>query len=521
MSLKKKDRAGVVRRYTFKLYPTKAQADRLHEMRRLCGELWNALLVQREMAYRAYDFHRAGKPLSFFDQAKEITALRAAMPEYAAMSSVTAKSVAKRLDLAFQAFFARVKRGDAGGYPSSLKSGAAQSIANGAIGDGWNFHPAGGTTISCHNGGDYSKWHTSASWRLYIKGVEGLIKARGEFPAPVLKALDSVVIWNARTWWLSIAIEVAPRMTKGNNTETIKLNLIDKFCDGLSEAGAFCSSEAQISTTSQGVIDGSPSACPETGADRRHDWGRDTLAGPSACPETGADRRDVGEDRSQPLPSACQETGADRRRMMRALRPSAPSACQETGADRRSAVHVGREHAPSACPEEGGQRSRQAGEMDIASIKTGRADKLKSERDTRFKRGSWNWREYSRRIAKVSAHEKRAVREFAHRWTTAIIRRAADITVIMPAIKSVTKSAKGSARDHGAAVATVAKVNRHILAQIPSTVEAMLAYKAAEAGAAFRSITDEAPIAAIGQEISKAAKAQKQARRAASGKAKK
>lgn len=47
----------MIRRYTFKLYPTTKQSAVLHEQRMMMANLWNALLQRREDVYLAA-FHR-------------------------------------------------------------------------------------------------------------------------------------------------------------------------------------------------------------------------------------------------------------------------------------------------------------------------------------------------------------------------------------------------------------------------------------------------------------------------------
>src|ERR1700677_4699511 len=75
----------LLRRYTFKLYPNAAQAAALTEQARMCASLWNALLEMRE-THRRRALQRGDKKTSLtaFDQGKDITALRAELPEWRA-----------------------------------------------------------------------------------------------------------------------------------------------------------------------------------------------------------------------------------------------------------------------------------------------------------------------------------------------------------------------------------------------------------------------------------------------------
>lgn len=95
------------RSYKFRLYPTRAQEQRLVEILDRCRELYNAALEQRRDAWR-----RCGKTLTRFDQGREIRTLDG----YKGLNRIS-EFVLARLDRAFQAFFRRVKAGEVPGYP--------------------------------------------------------------------------------------------------------------------------------------------------------------------------------------------------------------------------------------------------------------------------------------------------------------------------------------------------------------------------------------------------------------------
>ena len=80
----------------------------LEEMR----HLWNGALEERMDAYR-----KAGVSISWVDQFKSLTEIRRALPDYACCSVAAQRSVLKRLDRAFQAFFRRVTVGQTPGFP--------------------------------------------------------------------------------------------------------------------------------------------------------------------------------------------------------------------------------------------------------------------------------------------------------------------------------------------------------------------------------------------------------------------
>ena len=80
----------------------------LEEMR----HLWNGALEERMDAYR-----KASVSISWVDQFKSLTEIRRALPDYACCSVAAQRSVLKRLDRAFQAFFRRVAAGQTPGFP--------------------------------------------------------------------------------------------------------------------------------------------------------------------------------------------------------------------------------------------------------------------------------------------------------------------------------------------------------------------------------------------------------------------
>ncbi len=77
-----------------------------------CRWLYNHLLEQRKTAYA-----ERGDTLTLYEQQDTFGALKAAHPSLAGVHSQVLQNVAVRLDLAFKAFFRRVKAGENPGYP--------------------------------------------------------------------------------------------------------------------------------------------------------------------------------------------------------------------------------------------------------------------------------------------------------------------------------------------------------------------------------------------------------------------
>jgi putative transposase len=95
-----------------RLYPTASQAARLSFMLHATRHLYNALLQERRDAYRY-----RGIALTAKVQYAELTALRHEDPGIATVYRECQDAVLHRLDLAFAAFFRRVKCGETPGYP--------------------------------------------------------------------------------------------------------------------------------------------------------------------------------------------------------------------------------------------------------------------------------------------------------------------------------------------------------------------------------------------------------------------
>src|SRR5258707_7863838 len=98
--------------YKEKLRPTPAQERALEEVLGRCRTLYNVALEQRITAWQ-----RCHVPVSRYEQEAELKAIRAEMPEYAALHSHLLQDVLARLDKTYQAFFRRGQRGQKAGFP--------------------------------------------------------------------------------------------------------------------------------------------------------------------------------------------------------------------------------------------------------------------------------------------------------------------------------------------------------------------------------------------------------------------
>ncbi len=103
--------------YKFRLYPSKAQETKLNETLAVCRLVYNSLLHERTA------LHEQGlKPPTYYTQAPAITRWKKDHAELKTVHSQVLQNVAVRVELAFQAFFRRVKKndgkvGETPGYP--------------------------------------------------------------------------------------------------------------------------------------------------------------------------------------------------------------------------------------------------------------------------------------------------------------------------------------------------------------------------------------------------------------------
>ena len=160
------------RKVTLKLDPNAAQAARLEAWTRLHCELYNAALEERIDAWR-----KAGKHVSYDDQQNVLPQIKADRPEFVELGSHALQQTLRRLDLAFQAFFRRVKAGQTPGFPR-FKS--AKRFSGFAYPDpaGWKLMQHGGRGATLRLG---SGW---AAARLPCPSGHVAVTASGRVPSP-------------------------------------------------------------------------------------------------------------------------------------------------------------------------------------------------------------------------------------------------------------------------------------------------------------------------------------------------
>ena len=109
--------------YKYRLYPSASQKSALLSVLEECRWLYNTFLAERKALWE-----QEQKSLGLYDQINTIKEFRAERPSLALVYSQTMQNVAVRIDLAFKAFFRRVRLGETPGYPRFKGAGQYHSF---------------------------------------------------------------------------------------------------------------------------------------------------------------------------------------------------------------------------------------------------------------------------------------------------------------------------------------------------------------------------------------------------------
>lgn len=109
--------------FMYRLYPTHEQRRLLEQQLEECRWLYNRLLEERKTAW-----DERQESVRLYDQHALLPDLKAKRPSLARVQSQVLQNVAVRIDLAFKAFFRRVKAGEEPGYPRFRGVGRYDSL---------------------------------------------------------------------------------------------------------------------------------------------------------------------------------------------------------------------------------------------------------------------------------------------------------------------------------------------------------------------------------------------------------
>ncbi len=118
--------------YKYRLKPTKTQQRQLEQMLECCRYVYNETLATRKNAYE-----QRGESVSLYATQRLLPLWKQAKPELKQVPSQVLQNVQVRVDLAFQAFFRRVKQGaEEPGYPRFKGYGWYDSLTYPQYGNG-------------------------------------------------------------------------------------------------------------------------------------------------------------------------------------------------------------------------------------------------------------------------------------------------------------------------------------------------------------------------------------------------
>jgi putative transposase len=187
--------------YKFRVFPTKAQQHLLEETLDLCRWTYNQTL-----AYRKNLWESEKKNVSKYDSHKLLPTWRAEKPELNGVHSQVLQNVQERVDLAFKAFFRRVKSHENPGYPRFKGRGWYDSFT----------YPQSGFSVK-----DSKTLYLSKIGDIKIKlhrKIEGQIKR-----LTVLRTIRD-------KWYVTFSVEQETVSIPSNNGPVIGIDLgLDKF----------------------------------------------------------------------------------------------------------------------------------------------------------------------------------------------------------------------------------------------------------------------------------------------------
>lgn len=146
------------RLFRYRLYPTRSQIAALEAQLGFSCDLYNAALEQRRTAWKM-----GRHSIAVNDQGKQLTELRRAGGCPGGMNAASQEAVLRQLDLAFQAFFRRLRSGEAPGFPRYKASHRFNTLT-------WRCGRAGGAAIKGDRLRIQGVGHIKVKWHRELQG---------------------------------------------------------------------------------------------------------------------------------------------------------------------------------------------------------------------------------------------------------------------------------------------------------------------------------------------------------------
>ena len=187
--------ASVNRKITYRMYPNATQTVHLDETSALHCRVYNTLLDEHKQRYE-----QDLGTFSFFEMCRELTQWRNSVPAIANLNAQSLQVTAKRVDLAFQAFFRRVKEGEEPGYPRFKSPDRFSGWGYKTHGDGWRLFE----TPVPEGSKKKPRTHT-----LRLSGIGDIrLRGKGRFTGTPKTA---EIFRKGGKWYLSVTFDVAPK----------------------------------------------------------------------------------------------------------------------------------------------------------------------------------------------------------------------------------------------------------------------------------------------------------------------
>ncbi len=103
---------AIIKSFRFLFKPNKTQSQKLNDTLYFCQQLYNSALQERIGAYQINQIS-----INYQAQQNQLPDIKVINPEYKEIHSQILQNVLKRVDLAFQGFFSRIKKGVKAGFP--------------------------------------------------------------------------------------------------------------------------------------------------------------------------------------------------------------------------------------------------------------------------------------------------------------------------------------------------------------------------------------------------------------------
>lgn len=178
--------AVLQRKTTYRCYPSAAQIAALENALALHCRVHNTLLEEHRRRFEA------GEPsYTFPAMCRDLTQWRRASDALAGLSAQALQVTAKRVSLAFTAFFRRVAAGETPGYPRFKALARHTGWGYKTHGDGWRLLPGDGRNA-----------------RVRLSGI-GEVPLRGRARFGGTPKIAEILHKNGK-WYLSVTFDVAP-----------------------------------------------------------------------------------------------------------------------------------------------------------------------------------------------------------------------------------------------------------------------------------------------------------------------